>query len=347
MPDDGEQPPIPIEELSEAVRNSAVPVALLDLQSLRWVALSGPGAELLQLDPAAPGEIDIFALLSDPDAARPAIEQIRAGRLDAYEARRVLRRADGSLVKTAIYVRVVDEGDERSHAIVVLVDLDGPRLGACPEFDDVDATVGLADSDRRIELISSDVTSLLGYSPAGCIGRALVDLVHPSDVGALLDLFARVATDNVSAGVRVRGRTASGSWRPIDVAIGPVQRNESAVGFAALPAQPITVAPGRVATDRAAELEQHLMRIAREVEAAGLIDGAAQIPDPERVPGLADLTSRQWQILTRLLQGDRVSTIANEMSLRPSTVRNHLSTIYRKLGVHSQVELIEKLRPAE
>jgi DNA-binding CsgD family transcriptional regulator len=31
------------------------------------------------------------------------------------------------------------------------------------------------------------------------------------------------------------------------------------------------------------------------------------------------------------------------MYLSPSTVRNHLSTIFRKLGVHSQAELIDRL----
>ena len=48
--------------------------------------------------------------------------------------------------------------------------------------------------------------------------------------------------------------------------------------------------------------------------------------------------------LVRLLQGDRVSTIASDMFLSQSTVRNHLSVIYKKLGVHSQAEPIERLR---
>jgi PAS domain S-box-containing protein len=345
---DGERSaPVPIEELADAVRASAVPVALLDLRSLHSVAVSRSGAELLGLDPEARVDVDIFDVLSDPDAARSALEQIRAGVIDAYEARRDLRRADGALVKAAVWVRVVDESPGRLHAVVVFLDLEGARLGSCPGIDDVDATVGTVDGTRRIRLISSDVTTLLGYAPATCVGMALVDLVHPSDVGALVELFRRVAADNASAGVRLRVRTASGSWRPVTVMLGPVDRDASAAGFAALPVEPTRVDPRRSAVDRAAELERRLRRIAREVEAAGIIADAAQIPDPERVPGLADLTSRQWQILIRLLAGERVATIARELNLSPSTVRNHLSTIYGKLGVHSQVELIEKLRPAE
>ena len=61
------------------------------------------------------------------------------------------------------------------------------------------------------------------------------------------------------------------------------------------------------------------------------------------VPGLEDLTDRQREILTRLLDGDRVTTISRGMHLSASTIRNHLSTLYRKVGVHSQAELIERL----
>jgi DNA-binding CsgD family transcriptional regulator len=41
----------------------------------------------------------------------------------------------------------------------------------------------------------------------------------------------------------------------------------------------------------------------------------------------------------------RASTIAEALYLSPSTVRNHLTMIFRKFGVHSQLELIHKLRP--
>jgi DNA-binding CsgD family transcriptional regulator len=61
------------------------------------------------------------------------------------------------------------------------------------------------------------------------------------------------------------------------------------------------------------------------------------------VPGLEDLTDRQREILTSLLEGDRVITMSRGMHLSASTIRNHLSTLYRKVGVHSQAELLERL----
>jgi DNA-binding CsgD family transcriptional regulator len=41
-----------------------------------------------------------------------------------------------------------------------------------------------------------------------------------------------------------------------------------------------------------------------------------------------------------------VSTIADTLFVSQSTVRNHLATIFKKFGVHSQAELLELLKPA-
>ena len=51
------------------------------------------------------------------------------------------------------------------------------------------------------------------------------------------------------------------------------------------------------------------------------------------------------RILRRLLRGERVPTIARDLFLSQSTVRNHLSAIYRRLGVHSQAGLLARLLP--
>jgi DNA-binding CsgD family transcriptional regulator len=99
-------------------------------------------------------------------------------------------------------------------------------------------------------------------------------------------------------------------------------------------------------SEQLARLRQHVARIAREVEATGVVTFAAA-PEPSAVPGLHDLSAKQWEVLTRLLRGERVATIARAMYLSPSTVRNHLTTIYRKVGVGSQAELLELLHRAQ
>ena len=100
----------------------------------------------------------------------------------------------------------------------------------------------------------------------------------------------------------------------------------------------------RLPSDRVAELEARLRRIAAELKAAGVIDGIDTPPAATDYPQLDELSGRQREILIRLLNAQRVSVIAAELYVSPSTVRNHLVTIFTKFGVHSQVELLAILR---
>jgi DNA-binding CsgD family transcriptional regulator len=59
------------------------------------------------------------------------------------------------------------------------------------------------------------------------------------------------------------------------------------------------------------------------------------------------LTKREKDVLQLLMEGRRVSSIARALYLSPQTVRNHLKAIFRKLGAHSQAELLDTLRAAQ
>lgn len=93
--------------------------------------------------------------------------------------------------------------------------------------------------------------------------------------------------------------------------------------------------------------EQSLRRIAIELSELGIETQSRGYSYPR---GLAErlrlVSPREWEVLERLRVGLRVATIANELSISPNTVRNHLKSIYRKLGVRSQLELLERLRGA-
>jgi DNA-binding CsgD family transcriptional regulator len=57
------------------------------------------------------------------------------------------------------------------------------------------------------------------------------------------------------------------------------------------------------------------------------------------------LTKREEDVFWLLLDGRRVSSIARSLYLSEHTVRNHLKAIFRKLGAHSQTELLDRFRP--
>jgi DNA-binding NarL/FixJ family response regulator len=97
-----------------------------------------------------------------------------------------------------------------------------------------------------------------------------------------------------------------------------------------------------VATPRR-ELEAALRRIALEVERLGLSVMLPARPQGKAYEELRGLTPREWEVLHPFMEGRRVPSIARMLSISPHTVRNHLQSIYGKLGVGSQEELIEKL----
>lgn len=60
-------------------------------------------------------------------------------------------------------------------------------------------------------------------------------------------------------------------------------------------------------------------------------------------PGLDLLSPREAEIARWLLQGQRVPAISRRLSISPHTVRNHIKAMFRKFGVHSQAELVDRL----
>jgi len=57
-----------------------------------------------------------------------------------------------------------------------------------------------------------------------------------------------------------------------------------------------------------------------------------------------DIRETLAEVLSLLITGDRVPTIAERLHISQHTVRNHLKSMYRKLDVGTQSELIEFIR---
>jgi DNA-binding NarL/FixJ family response regulator len=59
--------------------------------------------------------------------------------------------------------------------------------------------------------------------------------------------------------------------------------------------------------------------------------------------GRVALTTREWEVVERLLQSATTAEIASELGVAPVTVRRHLGSVERKLGVKSRAEVVELL----
>jgi DNA-binding NarL/FixJ family response regulator len=198
------------------------------------------------------------------------------------------------------------------------------------------AVIGSTDAHLMIDRVSSDVETQFGKVSTRVVGRSLLELVEAPDVPALLSAAAFCATDGTGASL-----TAA-------VRLGPSPRVEcSIVLLPMLPAPSLAFAllragdGGADAGSSTASLARILQRFGAGVRAASTSRRASLAPT---VPGLERLSSRELEVVTRLVQGDRVPTIARALFLSQSTVRNHLSAAFAKLGVADQQQLVHLFR---
>lgn len=92
-------------------------------------------------------------------------------------------------------------------------------------------------------------------------------------------------------------------------------------------------------------LEDGLRRIGAELDRLGLRRGTPDSPDVVlSFDGIDRLSPRELDVVGLLLEGHRVISIAGELDVSEHTVRNHLKSIFRKLGIHSQAELVRHVR---
>lgn len=206
-------------------------------------------------------------------------------------------------------------------------------------LDLVPVAVGGTDRDWIITAVSSEIRDLIDRTSSDVKGHSLLELVDPADVEQLRGGVDD--QDEPRSLPDVRFLLPTGDQVEICVLLAPLAAAPGAGVRFALVGHIESYFPQQ--EDRVADLELRLRRIGAEVRAAGLIDTAAtsELQDHPEVSGLS---TRQWEILSRLLEGARVSTIAGELMISQSTVRNHLSTIFQRFGVHSQAELIDKFR---
>lgn len=170
----------------------------------------------------------------------------------------------------------------------------------------------IVDEDWHLRLIPR-YSRVLGTPKE--LGESILPLVHPRDLPRLLDLGARVrSTELTLARTSLEARGADGTWATMDVELTRVSGGDPAPWLAIL-YSPLPIDQGLTPSE---EWEPLLL-----------------LTHPE-------LSTREREVARALLSGYRVTTIARHLFLSPSTVRNHLSSMFHKVGVVSQAELIER-----
>ena len=319
--------------LIKIVESASLAAVLLRVPDAEILAVSAEAARLLG-EPAdqLPGRnIEDFAADSPADV----LNLIASGRLAGFESQRQLRHADGEVEPLQVWVRGVDAQGPVTTAVVVLwpsgdrawTYLPGPT-DECRVF-----VIGSVDAELQIERISDDVRGLSG-EPADFIGKPFLRLFDVSSAADILQGLAEAARSRRGVGLRVV-ITVGGEAAIADLMVRPMNPAPSftfsvCLGVSVEDTMPILTHAG-------------IERMSGNLHALSIADMLSGLSD-ERVHGLDRLTTRELEIVARLLHGDRVPAIAKEVFLSPGTVRNHLSNAFQKLGVGSQQELIELFR---
>jgi len=76
------------------------------------------------------------------------------------------------------------------------------------------------------------------------------------------------------------------------------------------------------------------------VDVTDLLAASPSHAGTEGKPSLEDLTARERQIVSDLVLGRTVRELAELHDISGHTVRNHIKAVYRKLGVHSRLNLM-------
>jgi len=334
------------------VGSSDVPLAAVDLPSGRLLAVNPSLASMVGSTVSALTGSSSLDWLSPDDrpAAQLGFQALADGELSGYQAIRRLANPKDSDHVFAVWVSAVDVGGGRVGLASVIPSANHdnqfrtlPPASTVPEPGSI--VLGTVDSFWRIDRISQDVTPLLGLTPKQCTSQPVLAVIHPADVPAFLAAVEHARRGERAVRLTLRLRAKSHDWIEVGVVLATIAPGDPPpLAFALIRDDSAADQPGPEDNSREMRLEAHLLRIADELHAAGVIPRLQQLPALADEPQLGKLTSREWSVLTRLLDGQRIPAIAADLYVSQSTVRNHLSSIYAKLGVHSQVDLIRLVR---
>jgi DNA-binding CsgD family transcriptional regulator len=323
-----------IDRLAALVESSELTVTLVDLDSMLRLASS-------------PSLRQLFGAESTGDVLLPCCHErlllLRGeGRLNGLHYQATFKDAQGVVQDRQVAVQRVPEFDNL--ALVVVSREAGsfpPRRSAQPFIVGMEGVVlGTVSQDLRVVYVSADIQDLLGFEPTEIAGRLFFDLFDETAVPFVMMALGWALDGAEPVAIQAVAKDRNGSTTPVDVTLlpGGTSRESRESVFllrGSAPHDADLAGAMRVA------LERQLWRIAVEIESAGVAPKIGQLTPKLTAPQVGALSSRQLEVLTRLVSGQRVEAIARAMYISQSTVRNHLSAIFAKFRVHSQSELIE------
>jgi PAS domain-containing protein len=328
-----DQPPAggAVAELTTAIREADLALALIDLSDLTFVSISQTALDRygLPVDAVIGRPATDFVEFGEREAAKEALRALSSGAINVYVAHRELHAPVGAAPLSTEWLRAFELGGRRLALAQAAPASDDDVSPIAKHFghEPTKMAIGTIDRDFTITAISTDIKQILGVAPQALVGRVLLDAVACRDVSALLEALNRVVENSI--GLTIHLRDSHEQWVDFCCLLTPLDGNPDRCFVLAR-------SPKKTADhSRVAELKHHLWQIAGILEASGVLQSFGPMRDMTALPQVNHLTVRQ-----------RVPTIAAELHLSQSTVRNHLSVIFKRFGVKSQAELLKVIEAA-
>lgn len=193
------------------------------------------------------------------------------------------------------------------------------------------------DSEQNVVLWNAGAERILGYPAADVLGQKCYRVLQGRDTDGCAvchrrcDAFRRAKKLENPATVDLASRLRDGSevWLNVSTVLVPSRHRELAVLVHLFR----EVTQEHHLHDVVEEFATVVTRMSLEVEHDGETSTASLALEFK-------LTGRERQVLALLVSGVSNDTIAERLGISPRTVRNHVTNLLGKLGVHSRLEAV-------
>ena len=321
----------PTSELVAVVSRSPIPALLLQVPSELILAASEAAAVAVGAE--APDLVGRNFEEFTTDDPTGAVELLLAGRLKGFEAERSIRLR-GRVERIRVWVRVLEQPPPIEFVVAVLWPAGSSAKShlPAPGAHEPHAIFGTVSSELLIERISEDV-SVLGLDASELVGAPILRLVSVDSAADALLALAEAASRESGVCTSVLVPSVEGEI----LAELLVRRLVPSMSFAFSLVCAGDQDAGPLGAEESLRMLGRGLRALDTGEAASALDRVGPV-------GAERLSSRESEIVARLVSGDRVPAIAQALFLSQSTIRNHLSSAFGKLGVTSQQELVDLYR---
>lgn len=243
-------------------------------------------------------------LLAHVDARM--IKMIRSRRNDeeisAYESSTLQRRLAGSEVSDNKGTRLTEQTPRRQEDFFRAIVENSP-----------DGIVILG-SELEVLYENPSISRILGYESGEFIGKDTFGIIHPEDMPRIARRLTKMIHNPEDTGSHAQCRVMhkDGTWRIVDAVANNLLHDPTVKGIIVV-----------------------VHKIGRH-----FLDGRIW-PEESAASAVAEkyrLTESEYKILTLVTEGKSNPQIAEQLVISPSTVRFHVTSILRKMGVISRTE---------